>query len=388
MEVSSSIYPFKGFSIDSLEGAKDDARDYQSIVGLLGVIGLDQHVIPPGITEQDLEALKKLLSTSGIDEKDAADIMSVANLVHHQTSDELTFDPANWEKHTGVLVAAIVAFNISRQASAELRGLFGVLAEKAAREQGAAITSAGYAAMASAIAGAVTAVTMTVAGTKLTLDGHSRKPGAIPQTLEPPPTPASSSKNLTSGANGLSGSGSLPSLDQQKPRLDSPDAISPDAGLSRNDTSMTDQRPAVPKKESRVDQAPDVSPADQLSASLDQPIGQSNHSSQTNHDNPAAKKDVQDDHSRERKLRVGQAVSSLAMVVSGMFSASVRVGENTQREIETLKQSEQTSDRGTSEQMAQQMAEAGRLIDKILATFEQVNQSRNAAIGTMSSFRV
>ena len=87
----------------------------------------------------------------------------------------LSFDPTAWENHVGVLVAAIIALNVARQASAEMSGTFTQMAYKAAQAQGVAIREGGHAMMVAALSGAGLSAGMAVGGAAFTYKGLNQQ---------------------------------------------------------------------------------------------------------------------------------------------------------------------------------------------------------------------
>lgn len=307
--------------------AKDSAALASPSASPLLSARLDQQVVSSArFTEQNLEVFKAQLDISTFTETEQLQVMILADELARRETNQLTFDPSNWEKHTGVLIAAIVAINISRQASSQLRGSFAVMAAEAAVAQGMAIVGAGKAAMQSAISGAAVAGAMALGGMALSLKGQGHKHADLK-------------------SNGL---------EQHASRNRVGDL---EAQLQKNSSTLT------PKERS----------------ALSEEIREHSKKAQE-----AGFKSALNEKVYGKNITVGQALSSMAMVLSTMVSSVVRLEESNQREREVLEQSEQMIGKSLTDEAAQHASEATTLLNKLLEVFQQINQSRNATANTIA----
>jgi hypothetical protein len=86
-----------------------------------------------------------------------------------------------------------------------------------------------------------------------------------------------------------------------------------------------------------------------------------------------------------KSLTTGQALTTMAMVLSTMISAVVRLEEYAQRQIEVENQSIQTIGRSLTDEQAQRLSEDSSLMQKLLEVAMQIMQGRNAAASTIAS---
>ncbi|NVZ62513.1 protein IpaC [Pseudomonas gingeri] len=285
----------------------------------------DQVVVTWDLRPPTLEAFEQLTDPSDFSEAEWTAVLGEAKkLLSDNDLRELAFNPAAWEKHTGVLIAAIIALNVARIATAELRGHFSVMTGNAALEQGKAIREGGNAALYSAIGGAVIAGAMVLGGTVMTLDGYKHKQAGL-----------TTQKQTT-----------LEALELERDMRDNylkqvaPGEIKVVKDIMRDAREL--QKSAV--KESEL---------------------------------AAVKWD--------RLLNMGGSVSGLATVISNMVSSSVRVAEITQKEREVQQQSNQGVQKSLGEEEAQIDASTAALLQKILEIMLQVSESRIRVIETTGS---
>lgn len=302
---------------------------------------LDAQVLMPGTT-QAVEAmtpqqLNQLLDTSGFSESESQAMMGLflATVVQQEKQEGeaglkdpvaalLSFDPAAWEKHIGVLVASIIAVNIARKSSAEMSGKFTQMAYEAAIAQGVAIMAGGEAAMWAAVSGAVVAATMSAGGTALTLRGQSQK-----------------------------------HTDIKTNQMDA-------AGFDAQAQQM------------RVDLDLDPSKRAALESNIRDAVAQATE---------ARMKSALQAKTYEGNLTVGGAISSMAMITSSGLSAILRMQEYSERQREVLHQSEQGLNKAISDVANQSINENTALISKVLDAIQQLIDSRASTISSIASAR-
>ncbi|MFJ4454747.1 IpaC/SipC family type III secretion system effector [Pseudomonas sp. NPDC089392] len=317
------------------------------------------------------QQLNQYLDTSGFSETESQAMMALflAAVVHQEkegpegaekdpVSALMSFDPGAWEKHIGVLVAAIVAVNIARKSSAELSGKFTQMAYEAAIAQGVAIMAGGEAAMWAAVSGAVVAATMSVAGATLSLRGQSQKHTDIKTNktdaakfdaqaqqmrvdlkTRPAVMTASGPKQVT----GTNAKGELTTVELQ-------------GGSGKLDPS---ERAALESNiRETVAQAKDARMKSALQAKT-----------------------------YERNLTVGGAISSMAMMTSSGLSAILRLQEYSQRQSEVLHQSEQSQNKAVSDNANQSVNEDTALVSKMLDAIQQLVDGRGSTINNIATAR-
>ena len=317
------------------------------------------------------QQLNRYLETSAFSESESQAMMALflATVVQQEkqgpdgadkdpVGDLMAFDPAAWEKHIGVLVAAIVAVNIARKSSAELSGKFTQIAYEAAIAQGVAIMAGGEAAMWSAVSGAVLATTMSIVGATLTLRGQNQKHTDIKTNktdaakfdaqaqqmridlkARPAVTTAPGAKQVT----GTNPNGELTAVELQ-------------GGSGKLDLS---ERAALESKiRDAVAQAKEARMKSALQAKT-----------------------------YENNLTIGGAISSLAMMTSSGLSAILRLQEYSQRQSEVLRQSEQSLNKAVSDNANQSVNEDTALVSKMLDAIQQLVDSRGSTMNTMASVR-
>ncbi|NWB27414.1 protein IpaC [Pseudomonas gingeri] len=266
------------------------------------------------------QALARLLDPSDFNEAEWIAVLGEAKqLLGDEDVRELAFRPSAWEKHTGVLIAAIIALNIARIATAELRGHFSVMTANAAVEQGKAIREGGNAALYGAIGGAAIAGSLALAGTAMTFEGYRQKQAGL-----------ATQKTQT-----------LEALDLERDMRDNHLAhVAP----GEPDVVMDIINDARQRRES---------------ASLDNQLSSVKW---------------------ERLINLGGSVSGLAMVISNTVSSAVRLLEIAQKEREVLQQSNQGVQKSLGDEEAQIDASTAALLQKLLEIMQQINESRNRVI--------
>lgn len=306
--------------------------------------------------------LEQLEQLTDITEFSDAEMKLVLSEVEKKTGKEglesiLKFDPSAWEKHVGVLVAAIIAVNISRQTSAQLKGSYAVMAADAAKAQGVAIIEAGKAVMNSAITGAVVAGTMALSGMALSIKGQNQKHSDI-------------ASNRRDAMNHRNSADDLQRDLTKNSFIDNPvDATKSFTVIDGN--GKTRQINLDPS-------ANNLTPQER--AVLSDEIAKLNKSAQAADLQSALNEKVY-----SRNITAGQALTSMSMVLSTMISAVVRLEEYAQRQNEVEHQSTQTIGRSMTEEQAQRISEDVSLMQKLLDVAMQIMQGRNAASSTIAS---
>jgi len=281
---------------------------------------LNQLLDTSGVSERESQAMVGLfLATVVQQEKDGAE-----GAVRDPVADLLSFDPAAWEKHIGVLIASIVAVNVARKASAEMSGTFVQMAYEAAIAQGVAIMAGGEAAMWAAVSGAVVAATMSATGAALTLRGQSQKHTDI--------------------------------------KTNQMDAVKLDAQA----------------QQMRVDLDLDPSKRAALESNIREVVAQATD---------ARMKSALQAKTYERNLTVGGAINAMAMTISSGLSAILRLQEYSERQREMLHQSEQGLNKAVSDVANQSVNEYTALLSKILDAIQQLVDSRGSTMNSFASAR-
>lgn len=296
-------------------------------------------------TTQHVEAMTpqqliQALDTSGFSESESQAMMGLflATVVQQEKEEGglkdpvaalLSFDPAAWEKHIGVLVASIVALNVARKASAEMSGKFTQMAYEAAIAQGVAIMAGGEAAMWAAVSGAVVAATMSVAGATLSLRGQSQKHTDI--------------------------------------KTNQTDAM-------RLDAQAQHMRDKLQVGSGKLDQSGRAA----LESNIREAVAQATE---------ARMKSALRAKTYEGNLTVGGAVSAMAMIVETGLSAILRMQEYSERQREVLHQSEQGLNKAVSDVANQSVNENTALISKVLDAIKQLVDSRAATLSSIASAR-
>ncbi|MFF7062399.1 IpaC/SipC family type III secretion system effector [Pseudomonas sp. NPDC008258] len=344
-----------------------------SVSGISG--RLDAQVLMPQHTQvvaaMTPQQLNRHLDTSGFSESESQAMMALflATVVQQEKAgpegaeedpvrDLMAFDPGAWEKHIGVLVAAIVAVNIARKSSAELSGKFTQMAYEAAVAQGVAIMAGGQAAMWAAVSGAVVAATMSVTGATLSLRGQSQKHTDIKTNkmdaakfdaqaqqmrVDLKTRPAAMTASGPKQVKGINAKGELATVELQggSGKLDPSERASLESNIRE-----------------AVAQAKDARMKSALQAKT-----------------------------YERNLTVGGAISSMAMMTSSGLSAILRLQEYSQRQSEVLHQSGQSLNKAVSDAANQSVNEDTALVGKMLDAIQQLVDSRGSTINSIASAR-
>jgi hypothetical protein len=300
-----------------------------------------------------LEQLEQLTDSSDFTD---AENQKVLNEVEKRVGKEglesvLKFDPASWEKHVGVLVAAIMAVNISRQTSAGLKGTYAVMAAEGAKAQGMSIIEAGKAVMNSALTAAAVAGTMALGGMTLSLKGQSQKHADITTNKRD-------------------------SMDSRNRATDlQNDLTKKDFVANPNDTVKTftvTDRGGKTREIALDPSANTLTPQER--AQLSDEITSLNKKAQASELQSAL-----NEKTYSKNITIGQTMSSIAMVLSTMISSIVRMEEYAQRQNEVEHQSTQTIARSMTEEQAQEVSQDNALMQKLMEVFMQIMQGRNAA---------
>jgi len=309
-----------------------------------------------------LPTLAQLEQLTDISDFSDAEMKLVLNEVEKKTGKEglesmLKFDPSAWEQHVGVLVAAIIAANISRQIGAGLKGTYAVMTAEAAVAQGVAIIEAGKAVMNSAIIGAIVAGVMALSGMALSLKGQNQKHADI-------------STNKRDAMDSRNRGDDLQRDLTKNSFIDNPvDATKSFTVIDKN--GKTRQINLDPS-------ANNITPQER--AILSDEISSLNKKSQA-----ADLQSALNEKEYSRNITAGQALASMSMVLSTMSSTVARLEEYVQRQNEVEHQSTQTIGRSMTEEQAQRISEDSAFIQKVLDVAMQIMQGRNAASSTIAS---
>ena len=315
---------------------------------------LNQYLDTSGFNESESQAMMALfMAAVARQEKEAPD-----GAEKDPVNALMSFDPSAWEKHVGVLVAAIVAVNIARKSSAELSGKFTQMAYEAAIAQGVAIMAGGEAAMWAAVSGAVVAATMSVAGATLSLRGQSQKHTDI-------------KTNKTDAAKF--------DAQAQQMRVD----------LKTRPAAMT---ASGPKQVMGTNTKGELTTVELQGGSSkfdpsERAALESNIRDAVAHAKDARMKSALQAKTYERNLTVGGAISSMAMMTSSGLSAILRLQEYSQRQSEVLHQSGQSLNNAVSDVANQSVNENTALISKMLDAIQQLVDSRGSTMSTMAAAR-
>ncbi|AMB87998.1 hypothetical protein AWM79_23065 [Pseudomonas agarici] len=280
----------------------------------------DQVIATWDLRRPTSQELARLLDPSDFSEAEWRAVLGEAKkLLSDEDVRELAFNPSAWEKHTGVLIAAIIALNMARIATAELRGHFSVMTANAAVEQGKAIREGGDAALYGAFAGAAIAGSMALAGTVMTIDGYRQKHAGL-----------TSQKQQTVEAMELE--------------------------RDMRDNHLAHVAPGEPNVV--MDIINDARQRREL-ASLDNQLNSLQW---------------------DRLISAGGSLSSLAIVFSSMVSSAVRLLEVAQKEREVLQQSNQSVQKSLGDEEAQIDASTAALLQKIFEIMRQIDELRGRVI--------
>jgi len=315
---------------------------------------LNQHLDTSGFSESESQAMMALFLATVVQQEkqgpDGAEKDSAREL--------MAFDPGAWEKHIGVLVAAIVAVNIARKSSAELSGKFTQMAYEAAIAQGVAIMAGGEAAMWAAVSGAVVAATMSVTGAALTLRGQNQKHTDI-------------KTNKTDAAKFDAQAQQMRIDLKARPAVTTAPGPKPVTGTNAKGEPTTVELQGGSGKL-------DLSERAVLESKIRDAVAQAKE---------ARMKSALRAKTYENNLIVGGAISSMAMITSSGLSGILRLQEYSQRQSEVLRQSEQGLNKAVSDAASQSVNEDAALVSKMLDAIQQLVDSRGSTMNTMASAR-
>ncbi|WP_095051958.1 cell invasion protein [Pseudomonas sp. Irchel s3b2] len=289
-----------------------------------------------------------------LSESDWQDFVAASTMLSDEVRNDLVFDPGAWEKHANVLVAAIIALNISRVANAQLRGHFSVMAADAAKAQGAAIVESGKAALYSAITAAV--VSGAIAGFAMvkTFQGQGLKHADINLHKRNAMDAGNIERDLRRDRN----------RDDWNPETTYKIKTFDDFGRSTSVDFKPQGATLTPKEQAWFD-------GEILKA---QKIGQtSDWLSQM------GTKGI------EKKLEIGRALNAMSMSMSQVVSNMVRMAEHAAREQEVLQQSAQNTQKSLSDEVGQKDSAETALLQKLMDMVMQLFQSRAEVIRAISA---
>ncbi|UUQ66094.1 IpaC/SipC family type III secretion system effector [Pseudomonas fuscovaginae UPB0736] len=281
------------------------------------------------IGQLDDQAFQRLTDVSEFSEADL-DILrrEVARQAGDAQLESSGFDPRVWEQHVGVLLTAIIALNIARVANAQLRGHFSVMAANAAVEQGKAIREGGNASLYAALGGAMVAGALSVGGLALTLKSYQGKHADIVSNKREALNAGRLETDLRRQLRESDKLNVSTPEDRQAYRSWLEDRII-DAGKRRENalwlSELGSRRP-------------------------------------------------------DRLIAMGTSLNSMAMVISNVLSAAIRLDEIAQHEREVLQQSNQNVQKSLADEENQVDARDTALLQKLLDIIQQITQSRNSVI--------
>jgi len=283
-------------------------------------------------------------------ESDWQDFAEALTMLNDEVRNDLVFDPGAWEKHVNVLVAAIMALSIAREANAQLRGHFSVMAAEATKAQGAAIVEAGKAALYSAITGAVVSGAVAGYGLFKTFQGQRLKHADI---------------NLHK-TNALDANKIERDLKLDRSRVD----WDPQTTYKINTFDDFGRSKSVDFKPEGTTLTP------QEQAWFDREIFQAKTIGE-NSDllSQAGVKGI------EKKLEIGRALSAMSMSLSQVVSSMVRISEHAAREKEVLQQSAQNTQKSLSDEVSQKDSADRALVQKMMDEIVQISRSRIEVLG-------
>lgn len=314
---------------------------------------LNQYIDTSQFSDRDSEAMMNIFVAAVASEQQNGPEKNGQDTVR----DLLTFDPSAWQKHIGVLVAAIVAVNIARQSSAQMSGAFAKLAYESAVAQGVAIRAGGEAAMWAAVSGGVLAGGMAIGGAGLQVRGQMQKHDDIKFNKREASYHDARAQEMrvelkTSPSNTAAPAPkqvSVPSTDgtENKAFKAEPNAVTPE---SREKLSKSIRDATTSAKDARMNSML----AEKGYANLQ---------------------------------IVGGALSGMAMMTSGALTAILRLPESAEQQKQVLRQAEQNNNRSTSDAANQTINEDTSLIAKILEALQQLVDGRNAVLNAFASAR-
>lgn len=368
--LSTSVRPQ---SVDTPVPAKlADTKQVMS-TGSLGT-QLDGQVLLAGahtpIAAMTPQQLNQYLDTSQFSDRDSEAMMNifVAAVASEQQNgpekngqdtvrDLLTFDPSAWQKHIGVLVAAIVAVNIARQSSAQMSGAFAKLAYESAVAQGVAIRAGGDAAMWAAVSGAVLAGGMAIGGAGLQIRGQMQKHGDIKVNK----------RNASE-------------QDAEAQRLRVQLKTTPSNMVASGPKKATVETKGERKDVEFGKDSKNLDPISREQLSSDIHIAIKNAKT-------ARMKSMLAEKGYANLQIVGGALSGMSMIASAALTAILRLQESAEQQKQVLRQAEQNNNRSTSDAANQKINEDTSVIAKILEALQQLVDGRNAVLNAFASAR-
>jgi hypothetical protein len=338
-------------------GAQLDAQvlmlQAKQTIGTMTPQQLNQYLDTTKFSESESQAMMGLfLATVAMQEKEESRASE-----KDPVRDLMSFDPGAWEKHIGVLVAAIVAVNIARKSSAEMSGMFTQMAHEAAVAQGVSIMAGGEAAMWAAVSGAVVASVMTIAGAGLSVRGQNQKHADI----------------KTNKANAAK-------LDEL--------ADTQRLNLKARSADITTSNPKQVVGTNAKDELETIGlKSNGELGSGERAVLESEIRSTVAKAKEARMKSALQEKTYANNLTVGGAISALAMITSSGLSSILRLQEYAQRQNEVLHQSEQSLNKAISDTANQSISEDTALISKMLDAIQQMVDSRSSTMSNIASAR-
>jgi hypothetical protein len=326
---------------------------------------LEAQVLTPS-AKQSVEAmtpqqLNQLLDASAFNEGESQAMMGLflASVPKEDRDPLMSFDPSAWEKQIGVLVAAIVALNIARQASAEMSGKFTQMAYDAAKAQGVSIMEAGKASMWSAVSGAAVAGTLAAAGAGMSIKGQAQKHNDININKKG----ANEFDVLASGQRAALKIGPADLAAPHKTRIlvgrgDNGEALTKTINLDSRHLDASSRATLESGVREAVEGAKELRLKSQLN-----------------------------EKTYNRNLTVGGAITSMAMITSQGLSSILRLQEHAERQKEVLHQSEQQLNKAVTDAANQGIGEDTALVGKMLDAIQQLVDSRASTLNTIASAR-
>ncbi|MBN3968444.1 hypothetical protein IMW75_24625 [Pseudomonas gregormendelii] len=314
---------------------------------------LNQYIDTSQFSDRDSEAMMNIFVAAVASEQQNGPEKNGQDTVR----DLLTFDPSAWQKHIGVLVAAIAAVNIARQSSAQMSGAFAKLAYESAVAQGVAIRAGGEAAMWAAVSGSVLAGGMAIGGAGLQIRGQMQKHSDIKFNKRDASDYDARAQEIRGNLKTSPSNTAAPA--PNKVSVTTPDGTE-DKGIKPGGVEVTPNT------------------REQLSESLHRA---------TNNAKAARMKSMLAEKGYARLQIVGSAVSSMSMMTSAALTAILRLPESAEQQKQVLRQAEQNNNRSTSDAANQTINEDTSLIAKILEAFQQLVDGRNAVLNAFASAR-
>lgn len=287
-------------------------------------------------------------------EADWQSFVAGMSLVDDEVRNALVFDPGAWEKHANVLVAAIIALNLSRVANAYLRGHFSVMAADAAEAQGAAIVESGKAALYSAMTTALVSGAIAAFAMVKTFQGQGLKHADI-----------SLHKRNSLDAGNIE-------RDLKKDRYR--DDWNPDTTYKIKTVDDFGRITSVDFKPSGTTLTPKEQAWFDAEILKAQKVGQTSDWLS-----------LMGGKAIEKKLEIGRALNAMSMSFSQVVSNIVRMTEHAAREQEVLQQSAQNTHKSLSDEVGQKDSAEAALLQKLMDMVLQLLQSRAALTGSISA---